>query len=155
MAQIVAYEPWMQEGIVAVVRGVYDEYGFTWESFAYHRDLYDIAGYYLAPGGMFWTLVEDRRVIGCVGVTPHGEYSEVHRLYLDRAARGRGLGRQLLETAIEWSRAHGCRGVVAWSDVKLGLAHRLYLGCGFRLVGQRRIDDLDQSVEHGFVRTLE
>lgn len=140
----------MREAIVDVVRSVHDEYGFTWDFAGYHRDLYDIERYYLAPGGMFWTLSVGERIVGCVGVTPHGDACELHRLYLRRAARGRGMGRQMLDTALDWARQRGFRSMVAWSDVKLGLAHKLYLTNGFALFGQRLCDDPDQSIEHGF-----
>jgi GNAT superfamily N-acetyltransferase len=149
-ARIRAYEPWMREAIVDVVRSVHDEYGFTWDFAGYHRDLYDIERYYLAPGGMFWALSVGERIVGCVGVTPHGQECELHRLYLRREARGGGMGQRMLDTALDWARQRGFRKMVAWSDVKLGLAHKLYLTNGFVLFGQRLCDDPDQSIEHGF-----
>ena len=89
-------------------------------------------------------------VVGCVGVMPHGEECELHRMYLAAELRGRGLGRELLETAIEFARGKGCRAMRAWSDVKLTDAHRLYLRSGFVQSGERICDDPDKSREYGF-----
>ena len=148
------FEPPMTEAIIAIVRRVHDEYGFMWDYAGYHRDLYDIAEHYVAPGGAFWSLAVDGRIAGCVGVTPHGDHCELHRLYMYSDIRGRGLGQLLLNTALDWGRARNFREMIAWSDVKLGLAHKLYLTNGFTLIGQRLCDDPDQSIEHGFRRPL-
>jgi putative acetyltransferase len=150
MCQLVPYAPVHKEGVIRVVRRVYDEYAFTWEADGYHRDLYDIETYYLDRGGMFWVLLAEDMVVGCVGVAVHGEESELHRMYLFPEFRGRGLGRKMLEAAIEYARAKGCRAMRAWSDVKLTDAHRLYLRSGFVHAGERICDDPDKSREYGF-----
>jgi len=149
-AAIRRFEPPMADDVIAVVRRVHDEYGFMWDYAGYHRDLYDIPSHYLAPGGAFWTLEVSGGIAGCVGVTPHGKFCELHRLYICSDIRGRGLGQMLLQTAIEWGRARGFAEMIAWSDVKLGLAHKLYLANGFVLNGRRQCDDPDSSIEHGF-----
>lgn len=148
--RILPYEPSMNAAVIAVVRGVHDEYGFTWQHDGYHADLYDVEGTYLRPGGAFWALEVDGQIAGCVGMTPHGDECELHRLYMFSRVRGRGLGQRLLDAALDWARQGGFRRVIAWSDVKLGLAHKLYLANGFTLFGLRRCDDPDESLEHGF-----
>src|SRR5262245_7045257 len=57
------------EGIVRVVRAVYDEYGFTWDAEDYHADLYDLQRYYLDGGHAFW-IAEDAvgSVVGTVAL---------------------------------------------------------------------------------------
>lgn len=137
-----------------VVRAVHDEYRFSWEPGGYHRDLYDIDGYYLSHDGGFWVLTEGDRVVGCVGVTLHGEECELHRLYLLRDYRGGGWGRRLLETALAHGRARGCRRMIAWSDVTLTDAHRLYRKAGFTQDGERICNDPDKSREFGFHKAL-
>lgn len=151
-ASMMPFEAWMGPHAIAVVQSVHDDYCFTWDHAGYHRDLYDIEGTYLAPGGAFWCLAADGRIVGCVGVSREGDACELHRMYLHRDCRGRGFGRMLLGTALDWGRANGFRRMIAWSDVKLGLAHHLYLASGFRVFGLRRCDDPDESLEHGFVK---
>jgi GNAT superfamily N-acetyltransferase len=148
--QVVPFTSQHATGVIDVVRGVHDEYGFTWEAAGYHRDLYDIDRHYLSVGGMFWVLLEGRQVAGCAGVTLHGEACELHRLYLRASVRGRGWGRQLLETTMQYGRDRGCRRMVAWSDVVLKDAHALYKKAGFIQEGTRLCDDPDNSTELGF-----
>ena len=152
--RIVAYVPVHSERVLAVVRKVYDEYGFTWDDSPYFADLRDPITHYVARGGMFWTLLEGVNPIGCVGVTPHGRACELHRLYLDPACRGRGLGAEMLNVVIEWARTRGMRRVVLWSDVVLTHAHALYRANGFIQHGQRYTDDPDLSPEYGFFKNL-
>ncbi|MBN2561945.1 MAG: GNAT family N-acetyltransferase [Phycisphaerae bacterium] len=152
MCRIEPYAPEHQDGIVAVVRAVHEEYGFTWEADGYHRDLYDIGAFYTQQGGMFWSLLAEGRVIGCAGVLVHGRECELHRMYLLPAYRGRGLGRLLLETSMDFGRRQGCRRMQAWSDVKLTQAHKLYRKAGFVQEGERICDDPDNAREYGFWR---
>lgn len=151
MCRLVPYESRHADGVISVVQAVHDEHGFTWEADGYHRDLYDIPRYYMAHG-MFWTLVDDPRVVGCVGVTLHGHECELHRLYLLREYRGKGRGRKMLDVALAYGRDSGCGRMIAWSDVTLRDAHALYRRVGFVQQGERICDDPDQSREYGFCK---
>lgn len=178
--EIIAFEAHHAGGVIAVVRAVYDEYGFTWDDSPYFADLRDVARHYHDADGMFWVMIDGGRVIGTVGVTPHeGEQAlppetrrvvqslarestlppasrmcELHRLYLLSAYRGRKLGLALLRTTLEWARQRGYRRMIAWSDVKLTRAHPLYLANGFRRIGERICDDPDKSREYGFLNVI-
>jgi len=154
MCEVVPFRDEYAEGVVRVVKAVFDEYGFTWETDGYCRDLYDPRQHYIAPGGMFWVALDGNEVVGCVAVKLHGEQSELHRMYLLQTHRGRGLGRRLLETCLTYAREHQCKSMRAWSDVKLPDAHRLYLKNGFVRDGERICDDPDQSREYGFWKVL-
>lgn len=150
MCQIVPFQPEHTPGLVAAVRSVFDEYGFTWEADGYCRDLYDIRGHYIELGGMYWAVVDAGLVVGGGGVQLHSPVAELLRMYLMHSHRGRGLGRRLLETCMAYAREHGCRAMRAWSDVTLTDAHRLYEQNGFVRDGQRICNDPDKSLEHGF-----
>jgi putative acetyltransferase len=150
MLEITDYEPAHRDAVVAVVKAVHAEYGFSWDEHGYHRDLYDVPGRYLAEGGAFWVLKDVDRVVGCAGVTVDGSVSELHRLYLLKEYRGQGQGRRMLEHALAYARGRGCRRMIAWSDVLLRDAHALYRKLGFVEEGQRICDDPDKSLEHGF-----
>jgi len=170
MCDLIPYDRRYGDGVIAVVRAVHDEYGFSWDEAGYHRDLYEVDRAYFRAGGAFWVLVDGPRVIGCVGVTVHDaanpahdpqgdvaaerpagfRYCELHRLYLDSAFRGRKLGRKMLDAALDFGRAHGCTRMIAWSDVKLPHAHRMYLDAGFEQCGSRICDDPDKATEYGF-----
>jgi putative acetyltransferase len=150
MCVIEAYAERHGRAAVDVVQAVYREYGFTWEAEGYHRDLYDIDGYYARRGGMFWAALVEGRVVGCAGVTVEGRQAELHRMYVFVDFRGRGIGRRLLEAAIDFARARGCASMIIWSDVKFTAAHGLYEEFGFTRFGQRRCNDPDQALEYGY-----
>lgn len=49
----------------------------------------------------------DNRVVGLAGLFDHGESGEVEPVVVSEAARGKGIGRLLLETVIDESRRRG------------------------------------------------
>ncbi len=64
---------------------------------------------FLAPG-IFLLAELDGIAVGCGGVRPSGENAaEIKRMYVDPAARGRGIGRLLLKQVEELGRSHGSR----------------------------------------------
>ena len=138
-------------GAVDVIASVFAEYAMTFDLAAYDADLRDIDASYAGRGGAFAVLVDDDRVVGTVGVVPHGGAEcEIKRLYLRPAYRGRGHGRRLLQHVLDWARARGCQRAVAWSDVRLQTAHEVYRRMGFDTIGERVCDDIDRSCEVGF-----
>jgi phosphinothricin acetyltransferase len=58
-------------------------------------------------------------------------------VYVAESARGRGIGRALLEAAIERSEAAGIWTLQAGIFPENRASIRLHLSCGFRLVGVR------------------
>jgi len=89
-----------------------------------------------------WGLFDDRALRGHLDLTGGRLPAELHRatlgMGLERAARRRGHGRALLETAIAWSRDHG----LAWLDLGVfahnAPARALYASIGFIEVGTTR-----------------
>ncbi|MCA9255685.1 MAG: GNAT family N-acetyltransferase [Phycisphaerales bacterium] len=138
------------EHVVDVVRTVFAEYGFTWETGGYCADIYDIRGRYLDSGGAFFVARAGKAIVGCSGVTMHDGHAELHRMYLLKAFRGRGIGRRLLVACVEEARRAKAPAMRIWSDVLLPDAHRLYLRSGFQRRGERVCDDPDNSREYGF-----
>jgi len=151
--EIRPYLPEDHPGVIAAVKAAYDMLGYTMDFGEFDRDLADIPGTYQDAGGEFWVLEDGRLVAGCVGVTRESaETCELHRLYLLPSYRGRGLGRRLIETAIEWCRENGCREVVLWSDIRFEAAREVYIRCGFSPAQKTRaIDPVNPgSVERYF-----
>ena len=131
----------------AVVRAVYDEYGFTWDEDGYHADLRDVERAYAA----FFVAELNGRIVGTAGLSEQGS---LERLYVMPAARGAGAGSALLATVADEARRRGHDRLEIWSDKRFEGAHRLYLREGARVVGERVHDDPDSSHEWGLVLDL-
>ena len=131
----------------AVVRSVYDEYGFTWDEDGYHSDLRDVESAYAA----FFVAERDGRIVGTAGLSEHGS---LERLYVLPDARGAGAGAALLAAVADEARRRGHARLEIWSDKRFEDAHRLYQREGARIVGERVHDDPDSSHEWGLVLEL-
>ena len=131
----------------AVVRAVYDEFGFTWDADGYHADLRDVEDSYAA----FFVAESDGRITGTAGLSREGS---LERLYVLRDARGTGAGSALLQAVVAEARRRGHAQLEIWSDMRFTDAHRLYERHGARVVGERVHDDPDASREWGLVLEL-
>lgn len=60
----------------------------------------------LAGEGAVFVWLDEDRVTGYVGVHPHSEYGHILGMLVDARARGRGIGKALLDRAIDWSCEH-------------------------------------------------
>jgi GNAT superfamily N-acetyltransferase len=120
------------QGVIDLIRESYDTLGYSMDFDQFDRDLASIPSTYQDSGGQFWVLERDRLVAGCVGVTiEDAERCELHRLYLLQSYRGRGFGRELIETVVSWCRDKGCRELCLWSDIRFEAAREVYIRCGF------------------------
>jgi GNAT superfamily N-acetyltransferase len=141
--------------LAATVAAVYREYGFRFDPDGYDKDLSIIEERYLRPGGVFFTADLEGRAVGFAGAdVPRPGTAELHRVYIDARARGRGLGARLVTEVEAWARARRLETVELWSDVRLGHAHAMYARLGYALFGQRQLWDIDRSLEFGFRRGL-
>lgn len=161
--------------VCEVIKAVYDEYGFTWDPETYHADLYDLDGFYLGRGDLFWVAETDGRIVGTVALeffeAIPGEVGAVveladglprvggtdcslERLYVHPAARRSGVGSALVRHVLDEARRRGHSCLEMWSDKRFGDAHRLYGRFGAEVVGDRICDDPDVSPEWGLIVRL-
>ena len=139
------------DAVVTLIGTVFAEYGMTFDPDGFDADLRDVHGHYVAGGGMFVVLVDAGEVIGTAAAVPRSDTAcEIKRVYLRAAYRGKRYGRALIEHVLAWATARGFHEVVAWSDVRLGTAHRVYERLGFQVFGERSVEDIDRSREYGF-----
>lgn len=67
---------------------------------------------------------------------PAYKYTVEHSVYVDRAARGRGLGRRLLAEIIERARAADCHSLIGGIDADNAVSIALHRQLGFEFCGR-------------------
>lgn len=101
--------------------------GYVAESFA------DFAIDYNPDRDRLWIAELGDEIVGCIGI--HGRSAAQAQLrwyFVLPEARGRGLGRRLLNTALDFCRGRGFESVFLWTVSELEVAAYLYRSVGFR-----------------------
>jgi putative acetyltransferase len=81
--------------------------------------------------GPVWVVEYDRRIVGTVAAMPQDEALYVRSMAIVPAARGRNLGRLLLDAVERFARAHGFTKLCLSTTRFLDRAIRLYEQSGF------------------------
>jgi putative acetyltransferase len=118
-----------------VVFTVLEEFGFELELNGMDGDLEDPESAYRGGGGDLW-VVEDGGggIVGTCGVWPDPadpRRCELRKMYLLAGLRGRGVGRKLLDTALDHARREGFTRMELETAEAMDEARRLYRGVGF------------------------
>ena len=93
------------------------------------------AAMFVPPEGVFLVVREDGSAIGCGGVCRFDEMrAELKRMYVLPEARGRGLGRRLLEELEAEARRLGYAGIVLETGDRQPEAVGLYESAGYERI---------------------
>ncbi|MBW9116668.1 MarR family transcriptional regulator [Rhizobium cauense] len=103
----------------------------------------EVAGKFLAnfdPAMDYCWIAERGGVnIGSVLITNGGDgVAKLRLLYVDKAARGLGLGKMLVDECLRFARAKKYRQISLWTNDTLHAARAIYVKAGFRLVSEER-----------------
>jgi DNA-binding MarR family transcriptional regulator/GNAT superfamily N-acetyltransferase len=86
-----------------------------------------------------WIAEMDGEPVGCVfAVRESKAVAKLRLLLVEPKARGRGLGRRLVEECIAFARDKGYRKLVLWTQSNLAAARAIYRKTGFRKVKEER-----------------
>lgn len=86
-----------------------------------------------------WIAERDGINVGSVLVTNGGDgIAKLRLLYVDKAARGLGLGKLLVDECVRFARAKQYRQLSLWTNDVLEAARGIYVKAGFRLVSEER-----------------
>src|SRR5712664_243524 len=119
--------------VMTLISEVLSEFGLPFEPDSKDSDLKDIETSYLRPGGIF-ELIEDRdgNLLGVYGLFPLTEETcELRKMYFVPKIRGIGLGRHVLDRAVNNARRLGFKEIVLETISVLKQAIRLYTRFGF------------------------
>ena len=124
-----------QTPVRALVTRVLGEFGLELDPRGTDGDLDDIEYAYRRGGGEFW-IVESAGgwIVGTCGVWPDPSdraLCELRKMYLDPSLRGRGMGGQLLDIALDHARSAGFRRMELETHHTMTAAIALYEGAGF------------------------
>lgn len=102
----------------------------------FEAELASLPGDYSAPGGTLLLALVDGEVAGCCGLRPldsadYPNAAEMKRLYVRKAFRRFGLGRQLAEAALDAARVAGYHSVLLDTLNDMESARALYAELGF------------------------
>lgn len=103
---------------------------------AFEQELAQLPGDYAPPRGTLLLALVDGAVAGCCALRPldNSDYpnaSEMKRLYVRKAFRGFGLGRQLAEATLDAARQAGYASVLLDTLDDMESARALYADLGF------------------------
>ena len=110
-----------------------------------------------SPKNAIWSAVLDDRIMGSIAIDGEdlgGNLAHLRWFILDDRARGTGIGRRLLSTALDFADAQGFAETHLWPFSGLDAARRLYESQGFQCVEEYSGDQWGtQVLEQKFVRT--
>lgn len=124
----------------ADVRTIFQEYAdsldvdLAFQNFS--EELSELPGEYAAPRGVLLLAEVDGSIAGCCGLRPldnvdYANACEMKRLYVRKAFRGFGLGRQLAEAIMDAARQAGYACVLLDTLDGMEAARALYAELGF------------------------
>lgn len=123
--------------IRSVLLAVRCEHGVVDETGVSDGDLDNLKDNYFRHGGVFKVVVNEstKRIVGCIGLRPLSKQrAELCKMYIEKAARGQGLGRRLLEDVLAVARSNGFAEVWLETNSVLTVATNLYRKYGFQPV---------------------
>jgi GNAT superfamily N-acetyltransferase len=131
-------------GRVAELHGIYyhDRWGFgLFFEAKVAAGLSEFLNRYEESRDGFWTVTMDDRIEGAIAIDGiHGESEGAHLRWfiVSDLLRGKGVGNQLIETAVAFCRGKGYKSIYLWTFEGLSAARHLYEKHGFRLVKEHR-----------------
>ena len=98
----------------------------------FEKELQTLDQVYFPPLGCIILAKDEKKVVGCIALKPIGEdICEMKRLYVKPAARGKALGKQLVEELIHFAKEAGYKTMKLDTITSLKDAIKLYRSKGF------------------------
>jgi putative acetyltransferase len=119
--------------VLGLVADVLGEFGLEFgKGSPTDAELHGLPASYSSHGGAFWVARRDTELVGTCGVFPVAPLTfELRKMYLRSSARGLGVGKRLLDVAVEWTRARAAKHIVLDTIDEMTRAIAFYEANGF------------------------
>ncbi|GAB1256906.1 hypothetical protein NBRC116494_14080 [Aurantivibrio plasticivorans] len=122
-----------EEQVKQLVSSALSEYGLKAELTSTDRDLNNLEAHYTKNGGYFGVVTEDNEVVATIGIFRINDKTcELRKLYTAPNQRGKGLGKALLDFAMNLARKRGFKRITLETTTTSNEAIGLYKGSGFK-----------------------
>lgn len=129
--------PGDNKAIAQIIRNTLTEFKANHPGTVYYDastdHLYEL---FQTPGSAYWVAEKNEALLGGVGIFPTEGLptgtAELVKMYLLPAARGKGLGRQLINHSLDWARSAGYQQIYLESMPELRQALKVYEKFGFQ-----------------------
>jgi putative acetyltransferase len=123
--------------LAEIIRGVFEEYDAPRVGTVFSDPttdfLYEL--FEKQPKSILWVAENEGKILGCCGLLPiegiGNEYVELVKFYLSKDARGKGIGKILLEKSIDSAKELGFESVYLESLPVFDTAVKMYYKAGF------------------------
>ena len=127
--------------IAGIIRKTLEEYNSALPGTAYFdKSLDDMYEAYQKKGEIYYVALLDGEIIGGAGigklVEEGGRFCELQKMYILPKARGKGVGRKLMEQCLEFAREAGYEKCYLETFSYMQAALKLYIKTGFYLLSK-------------------
>lgn len=121
-----------EKDILKLIDIVLSDYGLKLEPNGADSDVTDINKFYYNNNGWFQVIEENNKIIGSVGIYKiNSSTCELRKMYLYKEYQGKGLGKTLLQNALESAENLGYNTITLQTNSLLNKALPLYKSFGF------------------------
>lgn len=136
--------------LAKLIRSVFEEHGAPRDGTVYSDPTTDhLSIHFQTSGAILWVALSDEEILGCCGIYPTTGLpkvcGELVKFYLSKNARGKGVGKALMEKSIASAKELGYRQIYLESLPEFSNAVSIYEKQGFR----RLADPLGDSGHTG------
>jgi len=145
--------------VAHIIRTVMTEFGCVGEGYSINDpEVDDMAGAYAKTGSVFLVLEIEGEIVGCGGIAPlaggDATTCELRKMYFLPEARGKGLGRKLLDLCLTKARQLGYEKCYLETVARMDKANRLYQQAGFQVLDTPLGDTGHCSCDAHYVKVL-
>ena len=137
-----------EKEVLNVIGDALSKYGLRLEPNGADFDVSDIEKYYLNNSGWFEVVLDDNKIVGSVGVYHIDDNEcELRKMYLLEGYQGKGIGKKLMDDALNMGRELGYRVMTLQTNSLLNKAIPLYEKSGFKYNSSEVCSRCDISME--------